>query len=54
MVQNTGGIDALLQEERSFPPPCRLHGQGQHVGPRHLREGRRRPGGVLGRAGRGT
>ena len=21
MVQNTGGIDALLQEERSFPPP---------------------------------
>ena len=22
MVQNTGGIDALLQEERSFPPPA--------------------------------
>ncbi len=33
MVQNTGGIDALLQEERSFPPPTEFAAKANMADP---------------------
>ena len=33
MVQNTGGIDALLQEERSFPPPAEFAAKANMADP---------------------
>ena len=50
MVENPGSIDALLQEERTFPPSGDFVGKANMADPGHLREGPAGPRGVLGRS----
>ena len=43
MVENTGSIEALLQEDRSFPPPEGFVPASQHARPLDLRRSPPRP-----------
>ena len=50
-TSGSGALSALLHEQRSFAPTADQHGPRQRPA-RHLRRGRSRPAGLVGRAGR--
>ena len=48
MAENVGGIEALLQEDRTFPPSEEFRNQANIADPKVYEEAQKGPRGVLG------